>query len=523
MSACAPHSICNPKEQEPLDELAEFGSFSSVSQQGANVEEKSKVKASPSGSPCICEVAHAEQVDLVIDRLEDSTDASQLVQGTPDSSMAQPQSNADIASLESRLETSEHDREDTNVSKKSHLQSSKGQLVTCTIKETPEEPRASKCEEIPPNVEANSQEESVPCNNDRPDSSNLSSDQARLQDTECKTELDIVEASVQESDHVCVPSSDWNQREQEQLEKSSGFSPAPQQDEKELNINLSSSPPTDKVTCVELTEAEVGRPEDSTNGSPVCRSPDSPTAQLPTGSTNNTTPAMRHTQASKSDRVDSKDPEEYHLQSGKDDNPSKGVVHNFHESVVQEGDCACTQHDTCHPAEQEQLPDVGSYSPVTQQNQIRAGLERESKINPSSSLHTGEVAHAEKTKIVIPNDTLELFQEVPDSTMSQPLHSSTYTEHLQKLSAETDLEDIKEPEELHVQGSKEQTDPVEVCFVAKVTMNTTSEEPKVPKSEDLPLNDDTDSQKDVSGSYVNNGSGFLRVGGQQEYHRVPAV
>jgi len=39
--ACAPHSICNPKKQEPLDELAEFGSFSSVSQQGVNVEEKS--------------------------------------------------------------------------------------------------------------------------------------------------------------------------------------------------------------------------------------------------------------------------------------------------------------------------------------------------------------------------------------------------------------------------------------------------------------------------------------------------
>ena len=86
--------------------------------------EKSEVKASPSGSPRTCEVAHAEQADFVIDRLEDSTDASELVQGTPDSSMAQPQSNADIASIESRLETSEHDREDTNVSKKSHLQSS---------------------------------------------------------------------------------------------------------------------------------------------------------------------------------------------------------------------------------------------------------------------------------------------------------------------------------------------------------------------------------------------------------------
>jgi len=165
-------------------------------------------------------------------------------------------------------------------SKKSHLQSSEEQLdavclemVTCTIKETPEEPRASKCEEISPNVEANSQEESVPCNNDRSDSSNLSSDQGRLQ-----------------------------------LAKSSSFSPAPKQDEKELKINLSSSPHTDKVTCVELTEAEIGRPEDSTNGSPVCRSPDSPTAQLPTGSTSNTTPEMRHTPASESDRVDSEDP-----------------------------------------------------------------------------------------------------------------------------------------------------------------------------------------------------------------------
>jgi len=147
-----------------------------------------KVKASPSGSPLTCKVAHAEQAEVVIDRLEDSTDTSELVQGTPDSSMAQPQSNADIASLESRLEISKHDGEDTNVSKKSHLQSSKEQLdavclemVTCTIKETPEEPRASKCEEISPNVEANSQEESVPCNNDRSDSSNLSSDQGRLQ------------------------------------------------------------------------------------------------------------------------------------------------------------------------------------------------------------------------------------------------------------------------------------------------------------------------------------------------------
>jgi len=67
----------------------------------------------PSGSPLTCKVA--EQEDLVIDRLEDSTDASELVQGTPDSSMAQPQCNADIASLESRLETSEHDTEDANV------------------------------------------------------------------------------------------------------------------------------------------------------------------------------------------------------------------------------------------------------------------------------------------------------------------------------------------------------------------------------------------------------------------------
>jgi len=145
---------------------------------------------------------------------------------------------------------------------------------------------------------------------------------------------------------------------------------------KELKINLSSSPHTDKVICVELPQAEIGRPEDSTNGSPVRRSPDSPTAQLPTGSTNNTTPEMRHTPASESDRVDSKDPEEYHLQSSKDDNPSKSVVHNIHESVFQEGDCACTQHDACHPAGQERLPDVGSYSPLTQQNQIRAGLKR---------------------------------------------------------------------------------------------------------------------------------------------------
>jgi len=115
------------------------------------------------------------------------------------------------------------------------------------------------------------------------------------------------------------------------------------------------------------------------------------------------------------------------------------------------------------------------------------------------------VAHAEKTEIVIPDDTFELVQEVPDSTMSQPLHSSAYTEHLKILSAETGLEDIKEPEELHVQGSKEQIDP----FVSKEALNTTSEEPKVPKSEDLSLNDDTDSKKNVSGSYVNNGSGFL--------------
>jgi len=173
--ACATHSICNPKEREPLDELAEFSSFSQQEEISANLKEETKVKVNPSSSSHTGKVAHSKQEEVVTDRLKDSTDTSELVQETPDSSMAHPHSRADIASPYLGPETSETGTENVSDTEESHLQARKEQvdpLEICliareetTLKQTLVQPSTSNPEGITLNGEVDPQEEDVPCIN----------------------------------------------------------------------------------------------------------------------------------------------------------------------------------------------------------------------------------------------------------------------------------------------------------------------------------------------------------------------
>ena len=409
--ACAQHSVYNPNEQE---QLPEFGCSPMPPQKiRTSLEEETKTIATPSSSPHTGTVTHAEPAEVVTDKLEDSMDTSGLVQGIPDSSIAQPHTSADIASPQMRPEISEPSGEDVSVSENSYLQSSKEELdPVClvatemiSVKETLDNPRTSKHEEISLNVETNSQEEGVPCTDDTLEYSTLSSDQGKSEVAECKTELvlnDTVEAAVQEGDHACVPSDIWNPKEQEQLPDVSGLSPMSQQDEQEPSTH------TGKVACVELTEEVIGT--------------DSPTALPATGSTTHATPELKSKPASEprtSNRgeiplnVETNSQEEglpctdNTLESStlsSDQGKSQVtefiaelVLNDIFEAAVQEGDHACVPGDIWNPKEQEQLPDVsGSFS---QQD------EQEQRIYPSNSPHTGKVACVELTKKVIGRDS----------------------------------------------------------------------------------------------------------------------
>jgi len=232
--ACATHSICNPKEREPLDELAEFSSFSQQEEISANLKEEKKVKVNPSSSSHTGKVAHSKQEEVVTDRLKDSTDTSELVQETPDSSMAHPHSRADIASPDMRPENSETGIENVIDSEESHLQTRKEQvdpLEVCliarpreetTLKQTLVRPSTSNPGGITLNGEVGLQKEDLQCSNIGPEPlSSLNSDQGRSQGIACEVceTDDILEAAVQEGDHACAPHSICNPKEQEPLDE----------------------------------------------------------------------------------------------------------------------------------------------------------------------------------------------------------------------------------------------------------------------------------------------------------------